>query len=413
MSITLPLAGLRVLDASRILAGPFCCQILGDLGADVVKVERPGSGDDTRQWGPPFLNSEIGKRKAESGNLQGPSAYYLSANRNKRSIALDLSKPEGRAVLEYLIRKADVLIENFLPESAAKLGLAPERLAELNPNLVSCSISGYGRTGPLANVPGYDLVIQATAGIMSITGEPDGMPMKVGVAITDIITGLYAAVSVLAGLHARGKGRPGMAFDLALADCTLASLVNVAQAALLTGERPQRLGNAHPHIVPYEAFATADGHLVLAVGNVTQWQRFCAAVGRADWAAEPRFATNPLRVEHRGELIPQIQQLLAMRSTAEWQTLLSAADVPHAPIQPLDEIFKSPQFAARGMVQSVTDSAGREFAIVGSPIYWQDAPDAPPHSPPALGEHTRDVLADWLNYNDAQVAALLQAGVCD
>ncbi|HEV3005733.1 MAG TPA: CoA transferase, partial [Pirellulales bacterium] len=272
-----PLAGLKVLDLSRVLAGPVCTQLLADLGADVVKVERPGAGDDTRQWGPPFLDGD------------GPSGYYLSCNRGKRSLALDLNHPEGREVADDLIRRADVLVENFLPDSLARLGLGPERLKQLNPKLVSCSISGYGRTGPLAAVPGYDLMMQASAGIMSITGEPEGAPMKVGVAISDVLTGLYAAASVLAGLYANlaqsaDDGGPqssqAWAFDLALADCTLASLVNVVQGTLLTGERPQRWGNAHPQIVPYEVFATSDGHIVLAVGADRQWERFCLAVGR-------------------------------------------------------------------------------------------------------------------------------------
>lgn len=292
-----PLTGLRVLDLSRILAGPVCTQLLADLGADVVKVERPGLGDDTRQWGPPFLAA-------------GESGYFLSCNRGKRSLALDLHHAEARGVLEELVRRADVLIENFLPDSLARLGLGPERLAKLNPKLVSCSISAFGRSGPLATAPGYDLMIQAGSGLMAITGEPDGAPMKVGVAISDVITGLYAATSVLAGVYARGQGKAGMAFDLALADCTLASLVNVAQSTLLTGQPPRRYGNAHPQIVPYEVFATADGHLALAIGADRQWQRFCAAVGRDGWAADARFATNPDRVKYRDALIPLVADLM-------------------------------------------------------------------------------------------------------
>ena len=329
-----PLAGLRVLDLSRILAGPVCTQLLADLGADVVKVERPGLGDDTRQWGPPFL-------------AEGESGYYLSCNRGKRSLALDLYHADSRAVLEGLLRRADVMIENFLPDSLARLGLGPERLAQLNPNLVSCSISAFGRTGPLAATPGYDLMIQAGSGLMAITGEPDGAPMKVGVAISDVISGLYAATSVLAGVYARGQGKPGMQFDVALADCTLASLVNVAQGALLTGRRPQRYGNAHPQIVPYEVFATADGYLALAIGADRQWQRFCTAVDREAWATDVRFATNPARVEHRDELIPMMAALLLDRSTRGWQDLLESIDVPHSPVLAVDEALNTAQAAAR------------------------------------------------------------------
>ena len=393
-----PLSGLKVLDLSRVLAGPVCTQLLADLGADVVKVERPGSGDDTRQWGPPFV---------EAG---GPSGYYLSCNRGKRSLALELNHPEGRAVLDDLVRQADVLIENFLADSLEKLGLTPERLKTLNPELVSCSISGYGRTGPLAHLPGYDLVMQASAGIMSITGEPDGEPMKVGVAITDVITGLYAAAGVLAGLYARGKGRGAANFDLALADCTLASLVNVAQGALLTGERPRRWGNAHPQIVPYEAFATADGHLVLAVGADRQWQRFCSAVGRDEWAVDPRFRTNPDRVEHREALVPLLQQLFAQRTTAAWQTLLSAAETPHSPVLALDEVLESPQVAAREMVLDATDSAGRQYRLLGGPLHWQGEPPRRAKAPPELGEHTEEVLHQWLGYDAQRIERLRQAG---
>ncbi|HZZ71380.1 MAG TPA: CoA transferase [Pirellulales bacterium] len=406
MSDTLPLAGLRVLDLSRILAGPFCCQILGDLGADVVKVERPLRGDDTRQWGPPFLG--------EPALLQ--SAYFLAANRNKRSLALDLATDAGQQILIDLIRRADVLVENFLPDSAQRLGLSPARLQELNPDLVSCSISGFGRTGPLANTPGYDLAIQAALGLMSITGEADGSPLKVGVAITDIIAGLYAATSVLAGLWARGRGVPGRAFDLALADCTLASLVNVAQSALLTGLPPVRFGNAHPNIVPYEAYATADGHLVLAIGNDRQWARFCAACGQSAWATDARFATNPARVEQRTSLNAQLSALLATRSTKTWQILLTEHAIPHAAVAPVDEVLAAPQTAARGMVQTVRDSSGREYQILGSPIHWDG--ESPRGSvaegnsaPPQLGEQGRTVLQEWLQCTPQQIADWKAAGV--
>lgn len=392
-----PLDGLKVLDLSRILAGPVCTQLLADLGADVVKVEKPGAGDDTREWGPPFVPGG------------GPSGYFLSCNRGKRSLALDLSHTDAQPVLADLVRRADVLVENFLPDSLEKLGLTPGRLTALNPELVSCSVSGYGRTGPLRQTPGYDLMMQASAGVMSITGEPDGAPMKVGVAITDVITGLYAAASALAGLYARGKGRGGSSFDLALADCTLASLVNVAQGALLTGERPRRWGNAHPQIVPYEAFATADGHLVLAVGADRQWQRFCRAVEREPWASDARFVSNPARVEHREELIELLKPLFAERTTAEWQTLLASAEVPHSAVLALDEVLASPHVAEREMVLDAIDAQGRRYRVLGGAVHWQGEPPRRAVAPPDLGQHTDEVLRDWLGYEEPQIQQLRDA----
>jgi crotonobetainyl-CoA:carnitine CoA-transferase CaiB-like acyl-CoA transferase len=403
-----PLDGVRVLDLSRVLAGPFCTQLLADLGADVVKIERPPLGDDTRQWGPPFLPDD------------GPSAYFVSCNRGKRSLALDLALPAAREVLDDLIRAADVLIENFLPQSLEKLGLAPERLEALNPRLIRASISGYGRSGPAAATPGYDLVVQATAGIMSITGEPDGTPMKIGVAITDVLTGLYAAVSVLAGLCQRSErlaatrqGSPVPAFDLALADCTLAAMVNVVQGALVTGERPRRYGNAHPQIVPYEAFATADGHLVLAVGNDQQWRRFCDAVNRPEWAADPRFLTNPARVEHRGELVSMLNGLFLDRITAVWEALLTAAEVPHAPVLALDGILATPQVAARRMVRELTAADGRTYRVVASPIHSGGEPFCSPRPPPEIGEHSGEVLREWLGYAADRIALLREQRIVE
>ena len=394
----LPLAGLQVLDLSRVLAGPFCTQLLADLGAEVIKLERPGTGDDTRQWGPPFVAGE------------GPSAYYLSCNRGKRSLAVDLGSEAGREILQTLVRRSDVLIENFLPGSLEKLGLAPDQLKSLNPDLVSCSISGYGRTGPLANMPGYDLVVQATAGLMSISGESDGRPMKVGVAITDVLTGLYAATSVLAGLYARGKGQPAAAFDLSLVDCTLSALVNVAQGALVTGQRPKRYGNAHPHIVPYESFATGDGEMVLAVGNDRQFQRFCVAANLTDLAADKRFATNPKRVEHRHALIPRLQEIFVGRSTAQWQALLTEHEVPHAPVLSLDELYQHPQIAARKMVIDPQPPPDPDYRLLGSPVHWYGEPQRAFTPPPTLGQHTDEVLAE-LGFDPTKIAALRAAGV--
>src|SRR6516165_624155 len=313
-----PLADVRVLDASRVLAGPLCGQVLGDLGAEVLKVERPGQGDDTRTWGPPFL---------------GPlSAYYLSCNRNKRGLTLDLSRPEGRDLFHELVRRSDVVLENFRADSADRLGLSPETLLGVNPRVVVCSISGFGRTGPWRDLPGYDFAVQALSGLMSITGPPEGPPCKVGVAVTDVLTGLYAAVAVLACLQARHRSGHGYAIDLALLDCAVAAQVNVAQAYLSSGAVPPRQGNAHLQIVPYQLFATSDSWLVLAVGNDGQWQHFCAAAGRADLAADARFTTNTQRVEQREILVPQLEPLLRTRMTRQWQEALVAAEIPHAPV---------------------------------------------------------------------------------
>jgi crotonobetainyl-CoA:carnitine CoA-transferase CaiB-like acyl-CoA transferase len=378
--------------------------VLADLGAEVIKVERPGAGDDTRHWGPPFLGQF--------------SAYFLSVNRGKRSVAIDLNQPAGRQVVDELIARCDVLLENFLPHTAATFGLTAERLAQLNPELVVCSISGFGRTGPCRDVPGYDFVIQALSGLMSITGEPDGEPMKVGVAIADVLTGLYAAVSVLAGLVRRHRLRRGCHFDLALLDCTVASLVNVVQGHLITGRSPERYGNAHPHIVPYQCFRTADGYLVLAVGNDRQWQRFCRAVDRDDWAGDPSYATNPARVEHREQLVAEIAPLMAARPTAEWIDRLSEHEVPHAPVLGLSEVVAQAQVRARGMVHSSHTPAGDRFETIASPIRGTgpNAPPAPhtsPLPPPALGEHTDEVLAELLNYDAEKLRALRESGAIE
>jgi crotonobetainyl-CoA:carnitine CoA-transferase CaiB-like acyl-CoA transferase len=387
-----PLAGLAVLDASRVLAGPFCGQILGDLGADVLKLERPGAGDETRAWGPPFV-----------GEL---SAYFLSCNRNKRSIALDLTRPEAGPILDRLLARSDILLENFLPDSAAKLGLVPTELLARHPRLIICSISGYGRTGPLAGAPGYDFAIQGLSGVMSITGPVDGPPSKVGVAIVDLVTAHYAAIAVLAAVHARQSSGTGCHIDLALHDCALASQANLAQAYLTSGTVPPRQGNAHLQIVPYEAFLTADDWLIVAVGNDRQWRDFCRAVERSDWAAESRFATNPERVRHRKDLVPAIAAHLKTRSRTAWETALRAADVPCAAVRDYAAAFADPQTIARGMRVTVRDAAGKEVDLVGSPF----RPESPPTMPPRLGEHTDAVLRD-LGLTDAEIAALRRQGV--
>jgi crotonobetainyl-CoA:carnitine CoA-transferase CaiB-like acyl-CoA transferase len=392
-----PLAGLRVLDASRVLAGPYCGQLLGDLGADVIKVERPGGGDETRTWGPPFA---------------GPlSAYYLSCNRNKRAVTLDLAREEGLAVFHELARRSDVLLENFRAASAGKLGLAPDRLLAVNPRLVVCSISGYGRTGPLRDLPGYDFAVQALSGLMSITGPVEGPPCKVGVAVTDVLTGLYAASAVLACLHARSRTGHGYAIDLALLDCAVAAQVNVVQAFLTSGAVPPRQGNAHLQIVPYQAFATADDWLVLAVGNDGQWQRFCQAAERPDLAADARFTTNTQRVQHRDVLVPLTEELMRTRSSEDWQTRLRAADVPHAPVWDYAALFGQPQAAARGLRVTVHDPQGQPVDLVGTPFHIAGATLPQPTAPPGLGQDTEAVLTELLGMDAARLAELRRQGV--
>src|SRR5262245_54249730 len=392
-----PLAGVRVLDASRVLAGPYCGQVLGDLGADVIKVERPGSGDDTRAWGPPFA---------------GPtSAYFLSCNRNKRGITLDLARPEGIQLLQELTRKCDVLLENFKASSADKLGFSPEKLLSLNPRLIICSITGFGRTGPWSDLPGYDYTVQALSGLMESTGPVEGPPSKVSVAITDILIGLYASTAILACLHARQQSGHGYVIDLALLDCAVAAQVNLVQAYLSSGKVPARQGNAHLQIVPYQLFQTADGWLVLAVGNDGQYRRFCEAAGRSDLAADPRFATNGLRVGNRTALVPQLEELFRTRTTKQWEDLLLKIEVPHAPVWDYAELFAHPQIEARGLRLTVRDPEGRPVDLVGPPFHITGMDAAPAGMPPRLGEHTHELLRELLGLDEARLGELRRQGV--
>jgi crotonobetainyl-CoA:carnitine CoA-transferase CaiB-like acyl-CoA transferase len=393
-----PLAGLKVLDASRVLAGPFCGQLLADLGADVIKVERPGAGDDTRAWGPPFFGDQM-------------SAYYLCANRGKRAVALDLAKPEGLQLLHDLLDKSDVLIENFRSDTAQKLGLAPKELLARHPRLVACSITGFGHTGPLRNEPGYDLAIQALSGLMSVTGPPEGPPSKVGVAMADILTGMYAAVGILAALRARDVSGHGYHIDLALLDCAIAAQINLAQAYLLTGKVPPRPGNTHFQIVPYALFQAADGWVVLNVGNDSQWQHFCAAAEVPDLAADPRFATNPLRVQHRAELYPRLEALFRTRTVADWRARLEKARVPHAPVNDYAAVFANEQVLSRGMKVKVTDPTGKPVDLIGSPFHLTGAELPKPTFPPRLGEHTDAVLREVLGLDAERVKELRAGGV--
>jgi crotonobetainyl-CoA:carnitine CoA-transferase CaiB-like acyl-CoA transferase len=386
-----------VIDASRVLAGPFCGQLLGDLGAEVIKIEHPRQPDETRGWGPPF-----------QGEL---SAYYLSCNRNKKALTLDLAHAEGRAIFHKLIARSDVLLENFRGASISRLGLTAGELHAVNPKLIVCSISGFGRTGPLAALPGYDFAIQALSGLMAITGPPDGPPFKVGVAVADILTGLNAAAAVLACLHARKRSGHGYHIDLALLDCALAAQVNVAQAYLTSGQVPARQGNAHLQIVPYEMFATEDGWLVLAVGNDGQWQRFCHAAGETNLAADARFRTNEERVRLRDELVPRVASIMKERSTRDWEERLLAAEVPHAPVQHFDQLFASEHAEARGLRLTVRDPSGQPVDLIGSPFHIAGAGSGPAVAPPRLGQDTDHVLRSLLGLSVEDVASLRRGGI--
>ncbi|GAA4321045.1 CaiB/BaiF CoA-transferase family protein [Pigmentiphaga soli] len=381
-----------MLDLSRVLAGPWAGQLLGDLGADVVKVEHPGRGDDTRAWGPPWLRDPQGEPTAEA-------AYYLAANRNKRSVAIDLATPEGRAQARRLAARADVLLENFKVGGLKQYGLDYESLRQVNPRLIHCSITGFGQDGPYASRPGYDFLIQGMGGLMSLTGRPDGEPgggpLKVGVALTDVMTGLYATVAVLAALaHRQATGR-GQHIDLALLDVQVATLANQASSYLVGGAVPGRMGNAHPSIVPYQDFPTADGYMIIAVGNDGQFGRLCQVLGHPEWAADPRFLTNPQRVAHRDALVALIAGVTASRATADWVAALEAATVPCGPINTLDRVFADPQVQARGMRVEVPHPLGVTVPLTANPIRLSDSPVAYRRPPPMLGEHTDEVLRDW------------------
>lgn len=388
------LTGLKVLDLSRVLAGPWASQILGDLGADVVKVERPGAGDDTRAWGPPWVGAPDGT------DAPRQAAYFQCTNRNKRSVAIDLATPEGQAQVRALAEQADVVLENFKVGGLKGYGLDYDSLSAVNPRLVYCSITGFGQTGPYAPRAGYDFLIQGMGGLMSLTGRADGEegagPQKVGVALVDIMTGLYATIAVLAALRHRDVTGEGQHIDLALLDVQVATLANQAANYLTSGVAPRRLGNAHPNIVPYQDFPTADGDMILAIGNDGQFARFCAIVGHPEWAADERFATNPARVAHRGVLIPLLRQATVMKTTAEWIAALEAQAVPCGPINRLDQVFADPQVQARGMRVEMPHPLFGPVPLVGSPMRLSASPVQYRHAPPTVGEHTAEVLRDWL-----------------
>ena len=403
-----PLSGIRIIDCSTVLAGPFCTMLLGDLGADVIKVE-PREGDATRGWGPPWVGSAAaGTRTA---------AYYLAVNRNKRSLRLDLSRDEGREVLRTLLRTADAVVENFRVGGFARLGFSDETLHELNPRLVHLAISGFGTRGPDANKPGYDFVIQAVGGLMSITGEPEGRPMKVGVAISDVVSGLFGAVAVLAGLLAReraggaeGAQPAGQRIDVSLLQSTLAVLVNQAQNALVTGKVPMRRGNAHPSIVPYETFATADGEIAIGVGSERQWARLGPAIGLPELATDARFTTNGDRVEHRTELIPLLAARFATATSASWLQALDAAGIPAGPILDLPAAFASPQAVAMGSRVPLRHERLGPVDQVGIPFELSATPAAIRTPPPMLGEHGTEILVE-AGYEPEAIERLRSAGV--
>ena len=402
------LSHLRVLDLSRVLAGPWAGQILADLGADVIKIERPGNGDDTRAWGPPFLKDLQGENTSEA-------AYYLSANRNKQSVTIDFTRPEGQKLVRELAAKSDIVIENFKVGGLKAYGLDYESLQTVNPRLIYCSITGFGQTGPYAKRAGYDFMIQGLGGLMSLTGRPEGEdgagPVKVGVALTDILTGLYSTSAILAALAHRDQGGVGQYIDMALLDVQVACLANQAMNYLTTGTAPRRLGNAHPNIVPYQDFPTADGDFILTVGNDSQFRKFAEVAGQPQWADDPRFATNRQRVAFRAELIPLIRQATVFKTTTEWVAQLERAGVPCGPINDVGQVFADPQVQARGLKVELPHALGGFVPQVASPIRLSATPVEYRRAPPLLGEHTLEVLTGVLGLSDEAVVALREAGV--
>ncbi len=390
-----PLAGLRVLDLTRVLAGPWATQTLADLGAEVIKIEKPGEGDDTRGWGPPFLEG-------------GDAAYFASANRGKHSVCIDIAKPEGQNLIKALAAKSDILIENFKVGGLAKYGLDYESLKATHPSLIYCSITGFGQNGPYANRAGYDFMIQGMSGLMSITGEPDGQPMKVGVAFADVFTGLYSVIGILGALHHRNKTGQGQYIDMALLDSQVAVLANQGLNYLVGGKVPQRLGNAHPNIVPYQTFATADGHIIVAVGNDRQFTEYCRIISVT---VDAKFASNRGRVEGRAELIPQLAPAMKKQTTAHWVAAFESASVPCGPINTIDQVFADPQVLARGLQIGQTREDGVQVPGIANPIVMTETPIEYTKAAPRLGGDTDQVLNQLLGLTPDQVTKLRSSGV--
>ena len=384
-----PLDGIRVLDLTRVVAGPYCSMFLGDLGAEIVKVEQPGSGDDTRGWGPPFTGGE--------------SAYYLCINRNKKSITLNLKSAEGVELLRQMAKVADVVIENFRPGTMERLGLGEQDLRQLNPRLIFASLTGFGADGPMSDYPGYDVIVQAWGGLMSITGTPEGEPVKVGVAIVDLIAGLMLGKAITAALFAREKIGLGQRIDTSLLEAEVASLINVGSNYLIGGKVPSRWGNAHPNIVPYQNFKTADGYFVLGVASEIIWRRFCRAIGRPDLSDDPRFADNSKRVQNRTVLIPVLAEVFLSRDNQSWLKLLNDAEVPCAPVQTLDQVFQSPQVLQRDMLLEVEHPTAGKVPMAGVPVKFSLTPASVRLPPPLLGEHNGQVLKTWLDMSDEAI----------
>ncbi|GAB4537197.1 MAG: CaiB/BaiF CoA-transferase family protein [Parvularculaceae bacterium] len=396
------LDGVRVLDLSRVLAGPWATQILADLGAEVVKIERPGAGDETRAWGPPFLSGKDGE--------PSDAAYFLCANRNKRSICVDMAKRDGQDIIRRLAAKSGIVVENFKRGGLAKYGLDYESLRKVNPALVYCSITGFGQSGPYADRAGYDYLIQAMSGLMSVTGAPDREPVKVGVAVSDLFSGLYAAVSILAALRHAERTGEGQQIDISLLDCQMAALANQAANYLVSGKPPARLGNAHPNIVPYQVFETSDGHMVVAVGNDGQFKSFAAAIGAPELAGDARYTTNPARVANREALIATLAPILRRRETADWIAAFEAAGVPCGPINDIAAAFADRQAKERGLRIDLAREDVGAIPLVRFPGLLSATPARAEHAPPRLGAHTEEVLAEALGLAAEEIAALRRAG---
>ena len=392
------LDGVRVLDLSRVLAGPYCTMMLGDLGADIIKIEAPGSGDDTRHWGPPFAQG-------------GESAYFLCVNRNKRSLTLNLKSEQGLQILKELVRRSDILVENFRVDTLENWGLGYANLQDLHPGLIYCTITGYGYTGPYRHSPGYDFIVQAQGGLMSITGPEEGEPYKVGVAIADITAGLFACNAILAALFEHQRSGKGQRIDISLLDTQVAWLANVGSNYLISGEAPHRYGNAHPNIVPYQTFRARDGYFALAVGNDGQWRQFCDKVGMANWADDVRFQTNASRVKNRADLIPLLDILFSQEEISHWLELLGTVGVPCGPINTIDQVLNDPQVQAREMVIDVPHPGAGSVKLVASPLKIPTAPPIVRLPPPLLGEHTGQVLHELLGYDEKAVRELRKAHV--